>query len=83
MLWKDLKWRRPAAVSLLILAYILGLERLGFVLTSLLFLLVIFKWVEKFHWQKTLLVTVLAVGFSYLLFHTFLKASLPRGILGF
>jgi putative tricarboxylic transport membrane protein len=82
-LWKDLKWRRPAAVSLLILAYILGLERLGFVLTSLLFLLVIFKWVEKFHWQKTLLVTVLAVGFSYLLFHTFLKASLPRGILGF
>ena len=82
-LWKDLKWRRPVAVALLILVYVLGLETLGFVLTSLMFLLVIFRWVEKFKWPKTLLVTVLAVGFSYLLFHTLLKAALPRGFSGF
>lgn len=83
MLWKEIKWRRPLAVAFLILLYILGLERLGFVLTSLLLLLVTFKWVEKFSWPKTLLATVLSVGFSYLLFHTFLKASLPRGFWGF
>jgi hypothetical protein len=52
-------------------------------LTSLLFMLVIFKWVEKFPWPKTLLVTFLTVGFSYLLFNTFLKAFLPQGFLGF
>ncbi len=82
-LLKESRWQRPVMVALLTLAYIMGLERLGFVLTSLLFLLVIFKWVEKFSWPKTLLVTGLSVGFSYLLFHSFLKASLPQGIMGF
>ena len=53
-LWQDVKWRRPLVVALLILVYVLGLETLGFVLTSLMFLLVIFKWVEKFKWPKTL-----------------------------
>lgn len=83
ILWKGSGWWRPLTVVLLILAYTLGVERLGFVLTSFLFLLITFKWVEKFPWPKTILVTVLVIGFTYLLFHTFLNAPLPRGILGF
>ena len=82
-LWKDSKWWRPATVALLILAYVLVLERLGFFLTSLLFMLVMFKWVEKFPWPKAVLVTLAAVFCSYLLFHTLLKASLPQGVFGF
>jgi hypothetical protein len=83
VLWKDAKWRRPVMVALLVLAYILALERGGFLLVSFLFLLAMFKWVEKFSWTKAVLVTLSAVVFSYLLFHTFLKTSLPQGVLGF
>jgi putative tricarboxylic transport membrane protein len=82
-LWKDSKWWRPVAVALLMLAYVLILERVGFLLTSFLFLLIMFKWVEKFPWPKAVLVTLAVVTCSYLLFHTLLKASLPQGVLGF
>jgi putative tricarboxylic transport membrane protein len=82
-LWKEVNWWRPAAVAILILFYVLALEKLGFLLTSLLFLLILFKWVEKFSWPKAGFVTLSAVVLSYLLFHTFLKASLPQGIFGF
>ena len=82
-LWKDSKWRRPATVALLILVYILALERLGFVLTSLLFMLTMFKWVEKLTWPKAVMVTLAVVVCSYLLFHTLLKTSLPQGAWGF
>jgi putative tricarboxylic transport membrane protein len=82
-LWKELRWRRPLTVVFLVFAYNLALERLGFMTSSILFMLVMFKWVEKFSWQKAILVTFAVVVGSYLLFHTFLKASLPQGILGF
>jgi putative tricarboxylic transport membrane protein len=82
-LWKGFKWRRPLLVAFLILAYVLVLERLGFILTSLIFMLAMFKGVEKFSWPKAALVTVSVVVCSYLLFHTFLKASLPQGFIGF
>ena len=82
-LWKNTKWWRPVTVALLVLAYVLVLETLGFLLTSTVFMLVMFKWVERFSWPKAVLVTVTVVACSYLLFHTLLKASFPRGVLGF
>jgi len=82
-LWKDTTWWRPATVAFLILLYVLAMERLGFLLTSLLFMLVIFKWVERFPWLKAIVVTSSAVAFAHLLFRIFLKAPLPQGIVGF
>ncbi|MCE5265591.1 MAG: tripartite tricarboxylate transporter TctB family protein [Deltaproteobacteria bacterium] len=82
-LWSESKWRKSMMVGLLILAYILALERLGFLLTSLMMMFVMFKWVEKFSWKKASLVTVIVVGCAYLLFSVLLKASLPRGLLDF
>jgi len=80
--WKGLNWRRPLAVGLLILVYILMLERAGFLLTSLILLFFMLKWVEKFSWWKALLISASASACTYLLFHTLLKATLPIGILG-
>jgi hypothetical protein len=39
--------------------------------------------VEKFSWKKALIIPALTLGFSYLLFNVFLKATLPRGFLNF
>jgi putative tricarboxylic transport membrane protein len=82
-LWMEANWRRPAVISLLVLGFILALERLGFILSGFLLLLVLFRWVEKFSWKKALMIPALTLGFAYLLFNVFLKATLPRGFLNF
>jgi len=82
-LWMEADWRRPAVIGLLILGFILALEKLGFILSGLLLLLALFRWVEKFSWKKALIIPALTLGFSYLLFNVFLKATLPRGFLNF
>jgi len=80
--WKGLSWHRPLAVGLLMLGYILVLERGGFLLTSLILLFFMLKWVERFPWWKALLISASASACTYLLFHTLLKATLPIGIFG-
>jgi putative tricarboxylic transport membrane protein len=82
-LWMEANWRRPAVIGLLVLGFILALEKLGFILSGFLLLLVLFRWVEKFSWKKALIIPALTLGFSYLLFNVFLKATLPRGFLNF
>lgn len=82
-LWMEANWRRPAVIGLLVLGFILALEKLGFILSGFLLLLVLFRLVEKFSWRKALIIPALTLGFSYLLFNVFLKATLPRGFLNF
>jgi putative tricarboxylic transport membrane protein len=82
-LWAGVNWHRSLIISFLVLGFILALESLGFILTSFLLLLILFRWVEKFPWKKALIVPLLTLGCTYLLFNIFLKVSLPRGILGF
>ena len=80
--WKGLNWRRPLTVGLLILFYIFMLEKIGFLLTSLILLFLMLRWVEKFSWWKAFLISASASVCTYLLFHTLLKATLPIGLLG-
>ena len=82
-LWSEANWRRPAIIGLLTLGFILALERLGFILNGFLLLVVLFRWVERFSWKKALIIPAVTLGFSYLLFNVFLKATLPRGFLNF
>ena len=82
-LWMEANWRRPAVIGLLVLGFVLALEKLGFILSGFLLLLVLFRWVEKFSWRKALIIPALTLGCSYLLFNVFLKATLPRGFLNF
>jgi putative tricarboxylic transport membrane protein len=82
-LWGGLMWYRPLAIGLILVAYILALERIGFLITSLVTLFVLFKIVEKLSWVKATIISVSISAASFLLFNTLLKATLPRGIFGF
>ncbi len=82
-LWRGVIWQRPLAVGILMAVYILALERIGFLLTSLIILLVMLKGVEKFSWWKALLISIVSSGSTYLLFHVLLKAGLPSGFFWF
>jgi len=82
-LWKGLRWHRPVTVGLLLLGYILVLEWLGFMLTSLLVILAMVRGVENLPWAKALVISFSAAAVSYLIFNLLLKTALPRGFLGF
>ena len=82
-LWEGVNWRRPLIITLLVLGFILFLEKLGFILSSFLLLFILLKSVEKFSWRKAILIPVITMGCTYLIFDFFLKATLPKGFLGF
>ncbi len=82
-LWKGVRWKRPIVVAFLIIGYILAVERIGFLPTSFLFLFIILKGVENLSWKKAIFAPLCTLAVSYFLFIFFLKANLPKGILGF
>jgi putative tricarboxylic transport membrane protein len=82
-LWEGVQWRRPGFIGLLLAAYILAMERIGFLLTTFIFLAVMFKGAENLAWWKAAFLSALVSGGAFLLFDTLLKATLPKGIFGF
>ncbi len=72
---------RISSYVILMLAYGVLIESLGFVIASALFLLPIFKYVENQGWKITILVGSASIIISYLLFIYFLKVPLPRGLI--
>jgi putative tricarboxylic transport membrane protein len=82
-LWKGVRLRKLFALGFLLLAYVLVLERLGFVLTSFIILFVIFRFIEGLSWAKTIVFTLVASVGTYALLDRLLNATLPQGFLGF
>ncbi len=81
-LWEGVQWRRPVFIGLLLAAYILAMERIGFLLTTFIILAIMFKGENLAWWKAAFLSALVSVG-AFLLFDTLLKATLPKGIFGF
>jgi putative tricarboxylic transport membrane protein len=60
--------------------FVLALEPLGYPLTTVLLLLVQFRWVEGRPWRMSLLTAVLAAIVSFVVFRLLLHVPLPAGI---
>ena len=69
------------AYLVLMLLYGILVEKVGFLITSALLLILILKLVERQDWKATLLVGVTSIVISYALFVYFLQVPLPRGFL--
>ena len=61
--------------------YAVFFEKLGFLITSILFLLLIMKYTEKQSWKMTISVGAASILGSYLLFVYFLGVPLPKGLM--
>jgi glucan phosphoethanolaminetransferase (alkaline phosphatase superfamily) len=59
------------------------LERLGFIVTTFLVFLFIFKKVSGTSWFIGILESLIVTGSSYFIFGYLLKTPMPRGWLGF
>jgi putative tricarboxylic transport membrane protein len=78
--------QRAGAISVVIAAlafYTLTLERIGFFLSTFLFLLALLGTLSRASWMATALASVGITLGSYLVFAKLLKISLPAGALGF
>ena len=80
--WHSMLWKRPVAIIIILVLYILVFKRAGFLISSFLFMLTILKYVEGLSWRKSVLISALSSGLSYSLFKLFLKVELPAGLLG-
>jgi hypothetical protein len=69
----------------IIIAFITAIlfESLGFIITSVFFLIFILKFVGRESWLKTIPITLVVLIFSYLVFIVFLNIQLPMGPLDF
>jgi putative tricarboxylic transport membrane protein len=82
-IWAGVKFQKLVLSVLMLIVYAFLLELLGFIIDSFLLIIFLTWYMGSQTWKKSLLCGVLSSILSYLLFETWLKAQLPRGIFGF
>jgi putative tricarboxylic transport membrane protein len=80
-IWKEQNWKNFVLPILSLLIYALILERLGFLITTYLFLFFLFKLTAPKKWLSPLLTALLISVSCYFIFSVWLKVSLPNGFL--
>lgn len=81
MLWHGTRWQKVLGVVVLLLAYGMLFERVGFVVLSSAMLLVLMTWIDRVDLRIALPLAVLApAGIWYVITH-WLKIQLPAGVL--
>lgn len=82
-IWANIRFGKLIFVLLMLLIYALLLEKLGFILCTFFLILILIRFVGPRTWLTSLLGAGIASIISYLLFETWLKTQLPKGIFGF
>lgn len=79
-------WTNPGGVkkivltTIALLAYAIGMDYVGFLISTFLFFVVLLRTIEPQRWGLVILESLLASGISYCIFEIWLRAQLPRGI---
>lgn len=81
-LWSDGNWYRPLLAVVSMALYAALMEKLGYVFSTLLFLIAWQVLIEREKWRKTAIIAITGTVVMYILFVYLLKVALPEGILG-
>ena len=80
--WPGRTWLRPLLGVAILVLYALSFDRMGFIVTTFLFL-VIWMWIiERLGWRTILSISTGTTVALYLIFNLFLEVPLPQGFLG-
>jgi putative tricarboxylic transport membrane protein len=82
-LWKGFRWGKVILVLAGVGVYAIVLDMLGFILSTFLVLLFLFKVVEPFKWRDAIIGSLLTISVVYAVFGIWLKVPFPSGILGY
>lgn len=77
------RFLNPLLTVVILLGYILLLEPLGFLLTTFVCLLLLFKLSEPRRWVTPVVLSGSTAILSYLVFSVWLQCQLPKGLLRF
>lgn len=79
--WVDRGWLKPGLAVLMMLFYAWSMDNIGYVLATLVFMLVWQFLIERERWLKATVVSVTATVVMWLLFSQLLGVPLPTGML--
>jgi len=77
------RWKSLLAILAVLFAYSLILDFLGFLMSTFILLLLLFRLVEPQRWVVAVGGSALASLAAYAVFEVWLKTQLPKGIFGF
>jgi putative tricarboxylic transport membrane protein len=77
------RWKSLLIILAVLFAYSLLLEFLGFLVSTFILLLMLFRLAQPRRWVVAVGGSALASILSYMVFEVWLKTQLPKGILGF
>jgi hypothetical protein len=81
-LWAGARWSRVVLVLAALTAYAWALPWLGFILTTSIVLVFLFKAVEPQRWSVAIGGALASALLAHLVFKVWLGAQLPAGLLG-
>jgi hypothetical protein len=82
-LWAQKKWPAVPIVMAALIIYAVALNFLGFILDTFLLTAFLLRVMEPLRWSRVLAGASGATLGSYAVFHLWLEAQLPAGVLGF
>ncbi len=79
--WPRRAWLRPLLGVVIFIFYALVIQWLGFLLSTLLFLVIWMRLIERVRWQTLIGVSIGTTAGLYFIFVFFLEVPLPMGFL--
>lgn len=80
-LWQGLNWTKTVIVTFVLLVYALALTHLGFLLSTFLLLIFLFRIIEPMRWFVAIGGAMIACFISFAVFVLWLQVQLPHGII--
>lgn len=81
-MWVHVQWKKIVAVLAVLFLYAYVFTLLGFILSTVLLLIFLFKAVEPQRWSVAIIGAVASSLIAYAVFQVWLGSQLPRGFLG-
>lgn len=79
---ESFRWWNLVIIVAMLTAYGLTLPKIGFMVNTFLFMLLLVKVIEPQSWTKSLIAALITAVVAELFFNGLLKAQIPKGILG-
>ena len=82
-LWQGVRWSRGAKLMAGLFLYVAVFHVLGFIVSTFLLLVYLFKGLEPQTWRNALLFSAVTITVCYVVFGVFLELQFPPGVLSF
>ena len=77
-LWSTVQWSKALITVLVLVAYALTFERVGFLLSTIVLLIVLFRAIDPMKWWAAIVVAVLASFVAFVVFDMAFQVQLPH-----